>query len=269
MPASTTHVYLYPYLSAQAMIPTGLRGKLTGKVEMVPSGAAGTAPNWGVMLRACAVAQTVNAGVSVIYNPISSSMESGTLHFWIGGTQHILKGCRGSAAIQFTAQGIPYIDFEITGLWTKPAEVARATANLSGFKNPVVATHTNTPIFTVNGTSLVMREAALSLNNQVEPRLLVGSESIVIPDRSDAFTARVEAVPVTTFNPYDLANDQTSIAVNLVHGTDAGSVATLALPQCQLKRLSGFENAQNILEWPLEIIPLPTSGNDQWTMTLT
>ncbi len=259
----------YPYLAAQPMIPTGLRGRLTGRVELVPSGTAGSAPAWGPMLRVCAVAQTINAGVSVVYNPISTAMESGTLYFWIGGTLHVLKGCRGTATLQFTAQGIAYIEFNIMGLWEEPSEVARATPTLTAFKDPVIVTHANTPTFTVNGVSLVMRDANLAFNNQVEPRLLVGSRSVIIPSRSDAFNTRVEAVPVTTFNPYALANAQTLVATSLVHGTVAGSITTLSLPTCQLKRPSGFENAQKILEWPLELIPRAASGNDQWTLTLT
>ena len=81
--------------------------------------------------------------------------------------------------------------------------------------------------------------------------------------------ARVEAVPVSTFNPYALATAQTRVAVELVHGTEAGLITTLSLPTAQLKRPSGFENAQNVVEWPLELVPLPDSGNDQWSLELT
>lgn len=257
------------YLGAQATIPVGLRGKLSGRVELVPSGAAGTAPAWGPLIRCCAVAQTINAGVSVVYNPISEAMESATIHFWIGGTQHILRGARGTATMRFPAQGIPYFEFELTGLWSQPAEAARPAPTLTAFQKPDVVTDANTPTFSLNGVTMVLREAALALNNQVEPRLLVNSESIVIPDRNDMLSARVEAVPVTTFNPYALANAQTQFAAALTHGIVAGRIVSLAAPACQLKRLSGFENAQNILEWPLEMAVLPVAGNDQWTLTLT
>jgi hypothetical protein len=258
-----------PYLAAQPMIPVGLRGRLKGRVELVPSGSLGAAPGWGPMLRGCAVAQTVNAGVSVVYNPISTAMESLTLYFWIGGTRHVLTGCRGDAVLSVKAQGLPYFDFDMVGLWSIPTETAPAVPTLTGFQTPVVATKANTPVFTINAVAMVMRDAVLSLNNQVEPRLLIGSESIIIPDRADAFKCRVEAVPVSTFNPYALANAQTQVAAALTHGTTAGKIAALAIPRLQLKRLSGFENAQNILEWPLEGVPLANAGNDQWSLTLT
>lgn len=258
-----------PYLGAQEMIPTGLRARLKGKVELVPSGDAGVAPAWGPMLRACGMAETIVADTSVAYNPISDAMESGTLHFWIGGTRHILTGCRGTCVLRAAAQAIPYLEFDMLGLWSEPSEQTRPTPDLSSFIGPQIVTSTNTPTFTVNAVSLVLREASLNLGNQVEPRLLVGSESIIIPDRAESFAARVEAVPVSTFNPFALANSRTLVAVSLVHGVGAGKVATLAIPSAQLKRLSGYENQQNILEWPLELIPLPTSGNDQFSLTLT
>jgi len=258
-----------PFLGAQGMIPVGLRAKLSFKVELVGSGTPGTAPKWGPLLRACAVAQTVNAGVSVVYNPVSSGHESGTFHFYIGDTRHVFTGARGTATLRFAAQAIPYLEFEFTGLWAEPSEQARPTPVLTGFAQPVIVTDANTPTFSINSVIMVLREAALNLNNQVEPRLLVNSTSILITDRADAFSARVEAMPVSAFNPYALANARTPVEVALVHGTAAGKIATLALPTCQVKRLSGLENAQNTLEWPLELIPLAASGNDQWSLSLS
>jgi hypothetical protein len=199
---------------------------------------------------------------------VSASMESVTVHFWIGGTRHILKGVRGDASFRLTAQNLPYIEFDLVGLYAAPGEETPATPTLTGFKKPIVVTREHTA-FSVNAVGLVMREFTLAMNNQVEPRLLVGEESIVIPDGVEAIATRVEAVPVSTFDPYGLAEAQTPVAVSLVHGTAAGNIATFAVAAAQVKRLSGHENAQNILEWPLELIPLPTAGNDQWSLTLT
>lgn len=258
-----------PWLGAQPMIPTGLRGRMTARIELVPSGTEGVAPAWGPLMRACGCAQTIVTDTSVTYAPISDTMESGTLYFQMGGTLHKLAGCRGTGALKFTAQGLPYFEIDLMGLWSQPAEAARPTPDYSAWQKPEVVTNTNTPDFSINGVDLVMREVSLDLGNQVEARLLVGSESIIIPDRAETLMARVEAVPVTTLNPYALANALSLLPVELVHGTTTGKITTLSLPNCQMKRLTGFENAQNILEWPLELTPLPSSGNDQWTLALT
>lgn len=258
-----------PYLAGQPLIPVGLRCRLQGRVELAPSGTAGTAPKWGPLLRACAVGQSIVADTSVTYAPISDAMESGTLYFWMGGTRHKAVGCRGTAVLRWPAQAIPYIEFDLLGLYDDPTDETRDNPTLTGFQKPQIVTDANTPTFTVNSVPLVLREATLTMGNQVEPRLLVGSESIEIVDRAETFAFRVEATPLSTFNPYALAKAQTAVAASLVHGTGAGKIATLAIPGMQLKRPGGFENSQNLVEWGLEAVPLPTSGNDQWSLVLT
>ena len=42
-----------PYFGAQGTIPNELNAKLSFKVELAPSGSAGTVPGWGPLLRAC------------------------------------------------------------------------------------------------------------------------------------------------------------------------------------------------------------------------
>ncbi|MEX0971526.1 MAG: phage tail tube protein [Paracoccaceae bacterium] len=258
-----------PYFGAQPMIPTGLRATLTGSIELAGSGAAGTAPAWGPLARACGLAEVVTPATDVVYTPISDAIESVTIHFWVGGTRHVLKGTRGTGVIELNAQGLPVLKITMTGLFATPTEVARATVDLSDFMPPVLATTTNTPVFTLNAVSLVLRSLMFDLGNQVEPRLLIGREDIRITDRAEKLSAKVEAVPLTTFDPYTLAQAQTQFAAALTHGTVAGSIVSLAAPKCQMKRLTGYENNQNVAEWPLEMVPLPDAGNDQFTLTLT
>lgn len=258
-----------PWLGPQGTIPAELLARLAFNVEFVPSGAAGTAPAWGPLLRACGVAETIDAGVSVTYNPVSSAHESVTLYMTTGGTRYVLPGARGTCAIAFTAQGIPYLEFEFTSLFTDPSEQTRPTPTFTAWKKPKLATSANTPVFTIDEDDFVLRSFRLNLGNQVEPRLLIGSEAVVITDRADMVEATVEAVALSAFNPFALAAAQTAVEVELVHGTAAGSIATLNVPAAQIQRPQGLENAQGILEWPLRMVPLPDAGDDQWTLVLT
>jgi len=258
-----------PYLSAQATIPAELSMRLTFRVELVPSGTAGTAPAWGPLLRACACAETISASTSVTYNPITDSHESVTFYFWIEGTRYVIKGARGTCAMRFNKQGIAYLEFDFRGIFAVPTEQTRVTPTLSGFKAPLLVTSTNTPTFEIDSTGYVMRNFSLDLGNAVETRFLVGSESVLIVDRADAIQTQIEAVAVSTLDPYTLAQDQTTVEIDLVHGTDAGSIATLNVPAAQVQRPEALANEQNITEWPLRLMPLAVSGNDQWTLVLT
>lgn len=257
-----------PYLGAQGTLPVELHTKVTFNVEMSPSGTAGTAPAWGPLLRACAVAETIVVDTSVTYNPVSDNHESVTLWFGIDGTKYVSSGMRGTCKLDFTAQGIPYLRFEFTGLFTQPTEVAVPAPSLAVFMKPQVVTDANTD-FTLDGLALVLRKLVLDLGNDVQPSFLVGEELIDITDKAETMEMTVKAVPLTTFDPYAAALSDDDLPLVLTHGIGAGRIATLAMPKVEIQRPQGLEEAQGKVEWPLRAEPLPTSGNDQWTLTLT
>ncbi|TMV09819.1 hypothetical protein FGK63_01750 [Ruegeria sediminis] len=258
-----------PWLGADETIAAELHARITFKVELAPSGTAGTAPAWGPMLRACGVAEVIVPGTSVAYNPVTDAHESGTLYLYIGDTLYASNGLRGTAKLNLTAQSVPVIEFEFTGLFVAPAEGTRPSVDLTAFKKPQLVTDAFTPTFTIGGTSFVMRSAMLDLGNAVERRFLVGKEEIIITEKQEVFETTVEAVALTTFDPFAAAIGQNQVAVNLVHGTGAGKISTLAIPAAQMQRPQGLANAQDVKEWPLRLVPLPVAGNDQWTLTLT
>lgn len=256
-------------LGAQATLPVELSMQITFEVELVPSGTAGTPPAWGPLLRGCGLAEVTDAGVAVTYNPVSTGHESLTLKLWIGGTLYALVGARGTVTLALDAQTNPKLRFEFRGLFTLPAEQAPAVPALDNFQVPDPVTSARTPVFTLGGQALVMRSFSLALGNSVEGRFLVGSEQVIITERAELIETRVEALALTTWNPFQIARDQTRIAVALQHGTLPGRIATIAAPSAQVQRPQGLENQQGIKEWPLRLVPLPVSGDDQWTLTLS
>lgn len=268
------------FMGGQATVPTNVGMTISFNIELVGGGQcnAGVPPAWGSILRAARVAEVLtpeteaDAGDgSVEYTPISDEHESGTFHFWIGETRYVLKGCRGNCLMRVNAQGIPYLEMSFSGLFTLPSEQARINPVLSAWLGPQVATAQNTPVFTMNGQTFVMRNFSLNFGNDVQARFLVGSEGVLIVDSLDQIETQVEAVPLTTFNPYALALDPDArVAIALTHGTQAGKIVSLAVPTAQMQRPQGLAQEQNITEWPLRLIALPSdAGDDQWSLTLT
>ncbi|WP_316171039.1 phage tail tube protein [Bradyrhizobium sp. SZCCHNRI1058] len=258
-----------PYFGNQPSIPADLHVSLNFDTELAGSGTAGTAPAWGPLLRACGCAEVLVASTSVTYTPITDNIESVYFKFWVGGTLHAIKGARGSAKLTLNAQGIPMISWTFMGLWVAPDEVSAAVPTLTAFKKPRIVNNANTPAFTVNSVSLVMRNFTLDLANQVEPRMLVGSESVLITDHREQIDFTCEAVPVSILDPYGLANAQTTVPVSLVHGTTAGNIVSLSAPTAQFKRPTGYQQNQGVAEWPLSMLALPNVGNDQFSLALT
>lgn len=258
-----------PHMGAQPTIPVDLHSKLTFSVELVGSGTAGTAPGWSALIRACGVAETITANTSVVYNPITKGHESVSIYLGIDGTRYVLKGARGGAKFTVSASGIPMIEFTFTGMFSLPTEVANVAANLSKFQKPQVASTANTPTFTMGGTAFVMTSFTISMGNEVKPRFPIGGERVLIPARSETIETTIEAVPLTTFNPFQLARDQAEVPIVLKHGTIAGKIAQFDIQKAQMQRPQGLEEKDGIVEWPLRLVPQMTAGNDQWTLTLT
>lgn len=258
-----------PYMGAQEEVPSGLRVVLTGSFELVGSGTVGTAPAWSPLLRACGVAEVVTANTSVEYSPVSEGHESVAIHFQMGPSRHVILGARGTAVITANAQGIPVCRVTVTGLFTRPADAVRPAVDLAKWQKPQVASKANTPVFTIAGVGFLLRSYTLDLACDVQPRLLIGYEGILIVDRNELLSATVEAVPLATYNPYAKAEDGTRQEIVLTHGTAAGRRVTITASQAAQRRPSGIEQNQMVAEWPLTFRPLPTSaGNDQWKITL-
>lgn len=264
------------FTGAQPTVPVDLHSKLSFKVELAASGAAGTAPAWGPLLRACGLAQTIVASTSVTYNSVSSGYESVSIYMNIGGIRYVLLGARGNCRIELSASAIPYLVFEFTGFFTQPTDTAVPTPTLTAFQMPVVATRVNTPTFTINAVALILRSLKLNMGNTVEPRFLIGpqsapllSQEILITDTQEKLDMIIEQVPLATFNPFLLAANMTQVPLVLQHGTVAGQRVTLNIPRLQLMRPSSLENRQNMVEQPLSGSPLPLAGNDQYTLVLT
>lgn len=259
-----------PRMGAQGTIPVDIHTKLTFSVELVGSGVAGTAPVMGKILRACGLAEVIDED-DVIYSPVSRGHESAAIHLWIGDTRYALIGARGTATLRVGASAIPRVEFEMTGLFVMPQEIEAIIPDLGEQieADTLVATTENTPEFTIGGTSFAMRSFSLGLGNQVETRFLIGSESVMITDKNETIETTVEAVPLTGFNPFQLARDRTFVPVSLQHGATPGNRIVVTVPRAQMQRPAGLEQNQGIKEWPLRLIPQPGDGNDQFTITFS
>jgi hypothetical protein len=93
----------------------GTLGQLTFDVEIKGSGAAGTAPELGVLLKACGFAETIDAGVSVTYKHASSAHASATLYFYEDGLLYVMTGARGMPTRSLQTGAVGKYSFTFSG----------------------------------------------------------------------------------------------------------------------------------------------------------
>lgn len=233
-------------------------------VELVGSGAAGTAPAWGPLLLACGFAEAVTAVTRVDYTPVSTGIGSVTFYWYDDGVLHKVTGARGAVQFKMTSGGIPVMSFSFKGLYSAPTAVANAAATLTAFKTPLVVTEANTADLMLGSAHTPVLAPALTAGvaypsqglefapgNKVEHIPLLGGESVEVTDRdaSCKFQLALAAADEVTFMAQVAAASLTSVGI--IHGTTAGYKSLVFLPFVQLinpqkvdvsgRRLIGFD----------------------------
>lgn len=256
-----------PYFGHQGVMFVGNYVELQFGIEAAGSGAAGTAPAYGPLLRACGLAETLTALTSAAYQPASSGQESATLFANIDGVNHIMLGARGTATLEFTPKRIPRFRFTLRGLLGPIADVALPAVTLTAFKKPLPVSKANTPTYSLHGYSAVGESLSFDLGNQVEVRNLIGEDSIQITDRQATGTAVIEAKSLATKDWFAIAQAETKGALSFVHGLVAGAIVELAAAAVQLGRPT-YGQTQGITNYSIPLMLTPTNGDDEFSLII-
>jgi hypothetical protein len=238
--------------------------KATFSVELAGSGAAGTPPKYGKLLRACGFDETVVATTSVAYDVISSGHESVAMMFHAEGTRHTMRGARGTATFDLTTGGIPKINFDLTCLYTAAASATYPTATYTDQAKPLAVNATNTPTVNVHGYAACLEALSLDLANEVIFRQDAGcSENVQITDRKPSGTLKIQAPVLATKDYFAAVSAQTLAEIEVTH-----DVIELIMPSCNLGTI-GYSNSDGILMMDIPFMPNPIDGNDEISLLIT
>jgi len=257
-----------PYFGNSPQIPVANRTMVEFSVEVAGSGALGTAPAYGPLLRACGMAEVITASTKVEYNPISATFESATFYVAVDGVMHKLTGARGTVAIELSAKKIPHFKFKFTGLFNPVTDTALPTAVFAPWIQPLAVLTGQTSAFTLHGFSTaVLQDLSIDLAVTVTHRALVGSEAVIITDRAPSGKVVIEAVPVATKDFWSIAKLATLGALSIQHGNTEGNIVQLDAPQVQLVKPS-YSDSDKIRMLNLDLTLNPSAGNDELKITV-
>ncbi len=261
--------FVRPYLGTTQEIVGTSRVALGFEVELAGSGAAGTAPAWGALLRACAFSETLNAGISAVYAPVSAAFDSVSMYTFIDGTKYALLGARGTVDFDFKDKAPPVAKFKFTGLYAPPADLANPVPTLTAWQTPLAMNNANTTGFTLHGYAGVMAALTLTMANNVVHRNLVGVEEVMITDRKPTGSITIQAVNMAQADFFTKVNTSALGALALTHGTVAGNKVAFNLPLVQLTK-PVFSDLNGVRMMQMSLIPTPSAaGNDEITITAT
>lgn len=243
--------------------------KASFEVEFAGAGTAGTVPAYGPLLRACGLSETISAGVSVTYAPVSASFESVTIYVNVDGVLHKLTGARGTVSIELNAKAIPVYKFEFTGIYNAVVDGALPTPTYTGFITPLPVNAANTSGFSLHSYSAIMQSLSVNLGNEVTYRNLVTSESVLITDRKATGSVTIEATTVAQKDYFGVVRGVTLGSLAVTHGTTAGNKIDITATNSVQLTSPTYQESDGIAMIQMGMNFNPTgSGNNEFSIVV-
>lgn len=255
-----------PYLGQSDRITAAQRVMVEFECELMASGTLGTVPQVSPLLRACAMGETINAGVSVVYAPVSQTFESCTIYANVDGVLHKLTGARGTYSIEMNNKQLPVIKFQMTGIWSAPTDTALPTPTYTSVI-PQAINNINTTAFTFHSYSAIASQFAFDIGNSVVHRTLVGgTEQVLVTDRKATGQLQIESTTIAQKDYFTIAKNSTPGALSVTHGTTNGNKVQVDAPAVPIVKL-GYAELDGIQMTQMDLALLPTTGNNELTLT--
>lgn len=260
--------FALPWFGGFGKIPSDGFVKLDFEVEAAGSAAAGTAPAYGPLLKACGMGETIVAVTSVTYAPVSTE-NSVSIYMYIDGRLHKILGSLGTAVLMFEAGKVPIYKFSFIGLFSTPTDSALITPTVSAYIKPVAVNKVNTTPATLHTFSGKFASLSLDVGNVLSPRTLVNDQSVGFTDRKSVGSVTLEDELIATKDWWTIVKAGTTGALAFTHGTVAANKIQLTGPAVQLTDPKLSEsNGISMLTMGMEFTPT-AAGNDEFAIVYT
>ena len=266
---------LRSYIGGNAALVGPKYKEISFNVEMVGSGAAGTAPAWGPVLRACAFAETIIASTRVDYTPVTDSQETGTCYAWKDGVRHILLGCKGDWSISAKVGEVMKLNVRLMGLDGGESAQSNPSLTLTGWRLPQVIQDAYTADLVSGGTvsptgapaisggsPIVSDGLELASGHEVPFTALIGLETIDITAREVTGSTRLDETAAQEITRMGLVRGNTLAALSMLHGTVTGDKVLLHLPSVQFSEMA-YDQVNGKLLQRYNLRGVPVNGNDE------
>lgn len=261
-----------PYIGSSEQLVGTRSVQASFDVEISGSGAAGTAPAWGVLLRGCGFAETITALARVEYNPVSAAFDSLTIYYSVDGVQHKMLGCRGTVSLGMGEGERPLYKFTFTGLDGGVAAAADPTLTLTPWKTPVVVTNQNSTGIKLGatyaagvltgGTAYPGRGINIDVGNQVQYQPLLGSQTVQITNREMTGSCQLDLAAAETVTFMAAINANTLTTLSFEHGNAEGAKFIFFAPTVQRINPT-YQDYNGNVHFGMDLRFTPSAGNDE------
>lgn len=227
-------------------------------LELVGSGAAGTAPVWMEDLRFCGMtAPVLAAGVSATskFALTNAAISSCTAHFYSGAQRRRAIGARGDFSIMIEGGSVKKakVMFDMIGFppgTMMPDEIALAgVEDYARFATKPLAPSPENTSMMLGNYAVALRSFKLDAKVPVEPRFLAGSKYIFLGTPAPTVEIMIERPSVLLKNYYSNLKGEDEIPMNLIHGLVAGNIVEVNSTTLQILDVEdAFENGVPMLK---------------------
>lgn len=242
---------------------------ITFDVEIKGSGSAGTAPEFGPLLRACGLGETVVPATSVTYAPASSSHGSCTLYLYRDGKRIIATGCRGNASFNLETGAQGKISFSMTGHVSAETDTSMVTPSYdSTVPVPVLSAG-----FSWDSYAAVIAKLAFDLGNTIAtpPNINAadGYAAVQITGRDVTGSFDPEDTLVATQNWVgDLVAGTSGVLTTGVIGSTAGNRYQISMPAVYIMEAAPGER-DGVTTYDIAFGAAESSGDDEVSLAFT
>ena len=246
--------------------------KIDFTCELFVSGTAGTAPAWGQIMLACAMAEVVTAGSRVEYTPVSTGLKSLTINYHMDGVTHVAVGCMGTVSISEPEGERPTLKFSFVGSDGGPTAAATPAATLTAWKTPEVVNNFNSGKLTLGatysagaitgGTQYCSRGLEIDVSNENKFISLLGCSGANITDRKPTGKFEIDVTAAQEITMRAEINANTPTSISLLHGSAAGKRVLIHVPQA-VRLNPKYSEFEGMALLACDFNAEPVSGNDE------
>lgn len=259
-----------PGFGHDAVVQAGANVALEFEMDLAGSGVAGTAPGFGELLRGCGFSETISAGTSVTYDPISENQDSLSIFYYHDGDLHQLKGARGDVSLNLQTLDKPTLKFNFTGIYVPVSAASLPASAFAPSADVLPVSKSTTGVMTLDGENLALSQLELSVGNTVVYRNLVNKEEVNINDRKSTLKAQFDRPNVASKDWFASVMNGDSGPLNITHGSVAGNIVQISAGKVQPTEVADADNdGQSQLDMTARLLSPSGSGDDEFSLIFT
>lgn len=242
---------------------------LSFETELKGSGAAGTAPETGVLFRACGMDETIVAVTSVTYDPLSDAQESCTFYVFLDGLRHVITGCRGSYSIDMMAGQFGKVTWNFEGRYVTPTDVALPSITVDTTLPQIIQSSS----FTVNSYAAVINALTFDIANTIgapgDVNSADGYGELRITARDSQGSIDPESTLIATHDFWTDWEDATPRAISITIGATAGNICDIDIGQAVYREI-GYGDREGVRTYEIPFTAAESaSANDEISIAFT